>query len=211
MANEHLIVSGNAKIDLTKPFVLNWAAFSEGGGQMSDAILSGNYQLKTVHVKADPRKDGDGTTVTFTDKVIGPEGCSEVGKTLYTRHSIPAGDLNSAENRKNTFIMRRLWSAMTAKDPKVGEKLRALKERAYEKGIKGFETQEPFVKIKETTTKNGAPTAEIQSYISKEQYDESPGPFGGGNGAAASTVVAATSAPAAVEAPTASDPFLSGL
>lgn len=163
--------------DQRKTFSVDLSGHSWEGG-ISDHVIEGRYLLRVSAARYVPQKNGVGVNIRLVYDVVGPEGCSEVGKNLITYHPIKPGDSADPEvAKKNAFIQNAVASMLDF----GGE---------YRKGI--IENLSPpamvnaylaaWVTERKLPARGDNPervVGDIRAYLSKEKYEKAPGPTTG--------------------------------
>ena len=194
LINRHLnaIPDGNNEAEV----VIDFTTYVPGSGG-SDNIAEGNYELtifKAVHVA---KKDGSGDrNAKFIFKVSAPK-CGEFGKQMVQTHPIQVGDPASPENARKNFLPAMVYSTASGQGTAAAEKLKTVGQ--VTKPLKWFEGRKVWARVTHDDNTKGRIVGKVHYYITKEEFDMSPGPVGGGNGAPQAAAPQAA-APQAAEA-----------
>jgi len=194
---------GNPNAQIIVPF----AGWSPSGG-VSDAVRDGAYAIKILTCSLVAKKEGVGVNANIIFGVVGPE-CSEKGKTIVVYHPIPIGDSESADNRKKRFLNGLIYSIMSGL--RGQQHADALKNGGNQTVSPAwFENKVAYAKVRSTVYQDRE-SCEITGYITKDQFEVTPGPFGKQDDGvvkadAQQSAAAIADAPAVDAAPTGSDP-----
>lgn len=163
--------------DQAKPFTVDLRQHSWEGG-ISDHVIEGRYLLQTTGARYVGKKSGVGVNIRFTFSVVGPPGCSEVGKTLISYHPIEPGDPGNPEvQKKNAFIQNAVASMLDFADKYRRDVIDNLTPSSLTNTTLAAWVTER--KLPATGDYPERIVGEIKSYLPKEKYEKAPGPTTG--------------------------------
>lgn len=167
-------------------------------------VCEGRYLGQVIKAEYKKTNDGTGVNVSTVVKIVGPTGCSEVGKNAFRDVPIPIGSLKDPKVMGKRFYYNLLMgslisaSGLNNPDKKPIEKeqimaLGALRDMSPA-DINGGLCFVNIVVVKQTQGRRKGEDKSELSYILHEDYAEAPGPREADAGAVAavSTKVART-------------------
>lgn len=176
MANVNVGIESKIDQGVEMEIALDFTGW-QPGGVTSDLVRDGQYAVQVVDVAPMKKKgDGGGVNARIVFKVTAPN-CEFKGRQLVVYHPIPIGDSTSGDNQKRRFLHNLFYSIISGmRGEGAAEALKGAGVRTLKLGW--FVGKTAWIKARETTDLQARPVGEVQFYITKVQYESSPGPFG---------------------------------
>jgi len=153
--------------DQTGVITLDMTGFKLGG--LSDDVAEGRYEIECGACEYRPSSGGNGVNMRFDWRIIGPAGCSALGKHVISFHPVPVGpDPNATDFRKKAFFLRAVVASS------LSHRGAAVPQQALNIGPGSFRGRKAYAFIVPEAY-NGNPIGAVKSYLSKEDFDAAPG------------------------------------